>query len=81
MEGGGSQERKGVSPHVAPDYSRFVNTYKISHFELKKLLLAYKRYAMAFVCTFWYNHTLKKNKGKNYECLLGSISEIESAWL
>ena len=29
---GGSQERKGVSLHVAPDYSRFVNTDKIFTF-------------------------------------------------
>ena len=26
MEGGGKRERKGISQHVAPDYSRFVNT-------------------------------------------------------
>ena len=75
MEGGGSQERKGVSLHIAPDYS--------INFEVKKLLLSYKTYAMTCVCTNWYNHSYEKNKGKNYECLLGSILVLKGikAWV
>ena len=37
--GGGTKEREGVSLHVAPDYSRFVNTDKIFTFWIKKIII------------------------------------------
>ena len=37
--GGGTQERKGVSLHVSPDYSRLVNTDKIFTFWIEKITI------------------------------------------